>query len=313
MRRAAFAWALFGLLLPASPVRAQDEEPPVEAEPDDAGGGGEQTPVDMWTLLASQGVKSREGPCEAALGDIAKISVPEGYRFLGRAETTKYLTLSENPTSGRELGAVAPDSLEWFCFFSFDEVGYVNDDEKDDLDAAAILAAIREGTRQANVIRKARGWTELQILGWETPPRYNAATNNLEWAVRGRTTEGIVLNHNTRLLGRSGVMEASLVSSPDQYASSLGSFRKLLGGFAYEQGSRYSEYRTGDKLAEYGLSALVAGGALAVAAKSGLLAKLWKFLVAGAIAVAAFFKKLFGGAKAAVRPRKARRIPPAPG
>ncbi len=42
------------------------------------------------------------------------------------------------------------------------------------------------------------------------------------------------------------------------------------------------------------LTALVVGGATAVAAKSGLLKGLWKLIVAGAVGVAAFLKKIFG-------------------
>ncbi len=50
-------------------------------------------------------------------------------------------------------------------------------------------------------------------------------------------------------------------------------------------------------MAEYGLTALVAGGAGVVAAKTGLLAKFWKFIVAGVVAIGAFFKRIFGFGK----------------
>jgi uncharacterized membrane-anchored protein len=53
-------------------------------------------------------------------------------------------------------------------------------------------------------------------------------------------------------------------------------------------------------VATYGIAALVAGGALAAAAKFGLLKGLWifilaakKFIIIGAVAVAAYFKKFF--------------------
>ena len=49
--------------------------------------------------------------------------------------------------------------------------------------------------------------------------------------------------------------------------------------FAYEQGNRYYEWVKGDKIAGYGLTALIAGGAGAAAAKLGLFAKLGKFLI----------------------------------
>ena len=82
--------------------------------------------------------------------------------------------------------------------------------------------------------------------------------------------------------------------------------KKLLEGFAYLPGSKYAEWRTGDKVAQYGLTGLITGGLVVAAAKSGLLAKLGmliaKFLkpiIIGVVAlgagIAKFFRSIFGG------------------
>jgi len=68
----------------------------------------------------------------------------------------------------------------------------------------------------------------------------------------------------------------------------------LLEGFASAKGRSYAEYKSGDKVAEYGLTALMTGGAVAVAAKTGLLKKFWKLLLFGLIALAGFLKKILG-------------------
>jgi hypothetical protein len=68
----------------------------------------------------------------------------------------------------------------------------------------------------------------------------------------------------------------------------------------FDAGHRYADYKPGtDKLAAYGLAALVGGG---IAAKAGLFAKLGVFLLAfkkvilaGVVAVGAVAKKMFGG------------------
>ena len=86
--------------------------------------------------------------------------------------------------------------------FEFEDVGYVKDDEKDSLDANALLESIKQGTEAGNKERRKRGWATMTILGWETPPRYNETTHNLEWAIRGQSEGEPVINHNTRLLGR---------------------------------------------------------------------------------------------------------------
>lgn len=66
----------------------------------------------------------------------------------------------------------------------------------------------------------------------------------------------------------------------------------------FDAGQRYTDFdKSTDKLAAYGIGALVAGG---IAAKAGLFAKLGvmllalkKFIVLGIAAVAGLFKKLF--------------------
>jgi uncharacterized membrane-anchored protein len=201
----------------------------------------------------------------------------------------------QNPTSGRELGFLIEMGSDWFILFEFDDTGYVPDDEKAKLDADAMLKSIRAGTEAGNVERRKKGWPEMTITGWETPPRYNDATKNLEWAIRGESQGSSVVNHNTRLLGREGVMRVTLVADPDKLPEAMPRFETLIAGYGYKEGHRYAEFKKGDKMAKYGLTALVVGGASAVAVKSGLFKWLWKGLIVAGVAIAAFVKKFFGG------------------
>jgi uncharacterized membrane-anchored protein len=186
----------------------------------------------------------------------------------------------------------------WFVIFDFNSIGYVKDDEKDKLDANAILTSIKQGTERSNEERRKRGWSTLEIVGWHSAPRYDQGTNNLTWAVRASSEGDEVVNYSTRLLGRRGVMDVDLVLGPKEVAKAVPDLTRLLGGFEFNSGDRYAEFTSGDKIASYGLTALVAGGAGAALVKSGLLAKLWKFLVFGAVAAFATIRKflasLFG-------------------
>jgi uncharacterized membrane-anchored protein len=63
-----------------------------------------------------------------------------------------------------------------------------------------------------------------------------------------------------------------------------------------------SEWRQGDRIAEYGLTALVAAGAGAAAVKLGLFAKLGKLfakfaklIIVGVVAIGAFLSKILRG------------------
>ena len=243
----------------------------------------------------------QRGPGVAPIGtDLAEMQVGEEYVYLDAEGTKKLMELTENPVSGLEMATVAPVSDEsgWFLVFEFDEVGYVPDDEKDSLDAEAMLTAIREGTEAGNEERRARGWATMQIIGWHEEPHYDAQTNNLSWAITGESEGQQNVNRIVKLLGRRGVMTATLVSPPNELASAVPAVEAMLANYQFKPGNTYAEYMPGtDQLATYGLTALVVGGAGAALVKSGLLAKLWKPIAIALVALGAGVKRLFGSGR----------------
>ena len=252
------------------------------------------------TVAAAQAdqIPWTKGPITGVLGE-ASIDVPAGCLFTGRNGVKTFLTVTENPVSGNERGVVmcqSEDKAEpWFVLFSYDESGYVKDDEGSHLDADAILGAIRRGTEAGNRVRERRGWGTLTVEGWTTKPFYDQSTNNLTWAISARdNTGGRTVNHSVRLLGRGGVMHADLVTTPQQLVALVPTFNSMITGFHYRPGLNYAEWRPGDKVAAYGLTALVAGGAGVALAKSGLLLKFWKLIVAGVAAGIAALKRMWG-------------------
>ena len=234
------------------------------------------------------------GPTNGALGTIASIPVPSGYRFLGRGEAGKFLELNENPTDGSELGLLLKDDGAFFVIFKFSADGYVKDDDRE-LDADAILESIKKGTAQSNEVRRQRGWGTVDVVGWHQTPFYDPQTNHLTWAVRARSDSGESINHSTRLLGRSGVMKVNLVLSPEDVGTAVPAFNQLLTSFSYNPGQRYAEFTRGDKVAEYGLTGLIVGGAGVALLKTGLLQKFWKVIVLAFIALAGAIKRFLGG------------------
>ncbi len=240
------------------------------------------------------------GPVNAPLGSVAGLAVPAGYVFLDAKSTRLFLKSRGEPVSGHEVGFLTGTNQDWSVFFIFDEGGYVKDDDKDKLDADRLLESIKEGAARGNKERQRNGHPPIEVVGWELPPKYDPATHNLEWAIRGVCEGRPVVNYNTRMLGRKGVMEAILVVAPERLPETLPAFRKVLAGYSYQAGQTYAEYRPGDKVAKYGLGALVVGGAAIGAAKLGLLTwvavlfkKAWKLIIVAFAAGAAFFRKLF--------------------
>jgi uncharacterized membrane-anchored protein len=240
------------------------------------------------------------GPTKGDLGGLATIDVPEGYRFAGKEGAQKVLELTQNPVSGKEVGVLMPvykegdKSNAWVIYFEFDDVGYVKDDEKDKLDVDAILQSLKEGTEEGNKYRREKGWPDFHVTGWYKPPFYDLNTHNLTWAVVGKTSGNDTdqtVNYSTRILGRRGTMNVDLVLDANQVTDVVPEFDKLMGQFSYNPGGRYAEFTRGDKVAEYGLAALIAGGAGAALIKTGLLAKFWKLIVVGFAALMGAIKK----------------------
>ena len=238
-------------------------------------------------------VQWQKGPSDASLGQIAQIRVPPGYVFADANDTRLLMEAMQNPPTGVELGFLAPADLNWFVVFEFSNIGYVKDDEKHSLDADAILKALKEGNEKGNDERRKRGWPILTITGWEQKPHYDSLTHNLEWAIRVDSEGNPAINYNTRLLGRGGVMRVSLVVHPSVLSDTVPKFKSLISMFAFKQGHKYTEFRQGDKIAKYGLTGLIVGGATAVAVKTGAFKWLWKVGIAVLIGAGALLRMLF--------------------
>ena len=265
----------------------------------------------IWPILAwAQGDKAaaltaelkklnwQSGPTQGRIADKAVIEVPQGYVFLNERDTSRFLELNGNPPrDGHYL--FAPESIDWFAVFGFDASGYVKDDEK--IDADQLLQTLKKSDGPENEERKRLGLEALYTEGWQVPPHYDADTRRLEWGMRLRTARGhYVVNYSSRLLGRSGVMRAILVSDPSTLEADTQQFKAALKQFAYVPGERYAEFKAGDKVAAYGLGALIVGGAAAVASKKGFWAALiaflgagWKLVVGLGVAALAWLGSLF--------------------
>ena len=241
-----------------------------------------------------------EGPGVGKLGSMAQIEVPAGFIFLDGKTTRAMMKKSGDPVSGEEVGFMRNTNGDWAVYFEFSDIGYVKDDDKDKLDAAKLLASYQRGTAEGNKAREAAGRAPIEIVGWDQEPKYDPESHNLTWCLRATSAGHAFVNFNTRLLGRKGVMKVILVCDPDNLPKTMPEFSGVLAKHKFQTGESYAEYRPGDKVAKYGLAALVLGGAAVGAAKLGLLSgllpflkKLWILIVAAVVAVAKFFKNIF--------------------
>jgi uncharacterized membrane-anchored protein len=244
-------------------------------------------------------------------GGLASLNVPKEFNFLGSddAETVLVKLWGNPPSNVKPLGLLIPAGLTplssncWVVTIDYSEDGYVKDDDASKINYDDLLKQMQAGVAEENKTRKEKGYPTVDLLGWAAQPHYDAATHKLYWAkkLKFEGEDGDTLNYSIRMLGRKGVLELNAIASVDQLGEIDAQTPEILGMVDFKEGNRYADFDPKvDKVATYGIAALVAGGALAAAAKFGLLKGLWifilaakKFIIIGAVAVAAYFKKFF--------------------
>jgi uncharacterized membrane-anchored protein len=244
---------------------------------------------------------------------MATIQLPPSFRFLGPEGSRRLLTDGwGNPPAAADdvLGMLVPTAHSplspegWGIVITYDEDGYVNDDDAASIDYNKMLKEMQEAAEEANEARKEEGFETVRLVGWAEPPSYDRAAHKLYWAkdlVFGDGDEH-TLNYSIRILGRRGVLVLNAVANIGQLAAIRSESKNILAAVEFNEGHRYADFLPGkDKAATYGLAGLIVG---ATAAKAGFFKALWlgilafkKVIVVGLIALAAAAKRLLGGAK----------------
>jgi uncharacterized membrane-anchored protein len=252
---------------------------------------------------------------EVVLKDgLATLKVPEGVEFLdGRDAHIVLVKLWGNPPMPDPLGLLMPVNTgplspdSWAVIITYEEEGYVKDKDAEKIDYTDLLKQMQKDTRAANQEREKQGYPAIELVGWAAPPHYDKAMHKLYWAKQLKFGGGNedTLNYNIRILGRRGVLVLNAVAAMAQLPEIERNAPTILAAIDFNPGNRYADFSeaSGDKVASYGIAALVAGG---VAAKLGLFKGLWvlllgakKFVIIGVVALTAFLRKLFGKSKPA--------------
>ena len=251
----------------------------------------------------------QDGPADIKLDEQATLKLPVGYLYIPKAEARQLLTSLGNRTDDTLVGMIFPatDQSNWFIVITYVSSGYIKDDDAKDWKADELLANIKEGTEHSNEDRKARGIPEMEIVGWVEKPNYDAAAHRLVWSLSSKDkgapdTEEKGINYNTYALGREGYISMNLVTDLRSIEAQKPIAKDMLAALNFNEGRRYADFNEStDKVAEYGLAALVGGVA---AKKLGLLAvigafiaKFFKIIIAVGIGGIAVIGKFFKGKK----------------
>jgi uncharacterized membrane-anchored protein len=252
-----------------------------------------------------------QGPSDVKLADQAALKLPEGFVYVPPAEGKRIMAAMGNRVGAGLLGLVFPaddPDANWFVVMSYVDSGYIRDDDAKDWNADELLANLKSGTEEANKDRTARGIPEMEVLGWVEAPRYDAATHRLVWsaATKDKSEPGTSpggVNYNTYALGRQGYISLNLVTEYATIAKDKPLAHRLLGALEFNTGRRYADFDSStDRVAEYGLAALVGGFAAKklglFATLAVLLAKFWKVAAIAGVGLVAGLGKLLARKKA---------------
>lgn len=252
----------------------------------------------------------REGDFNIATAN-ATVHVRNGFHYLDAGDSRKVLEqLWGNPPDDSVLGMLVPDEdglvgeHSWAVVLTYSDDGYVSDEDAAKIDYDDLLKDMQKEMVNENATREDAGYGRLDLIGWATPPRYDASSKKLHWA-KELAFDGNAehtLNYDVRALGRRGYLSMNAVADVSDLERVKTGMENVMQMTEFNAGERYADYDSGsDKVAGYGLAALVGG---AVAAKTGLLAKLFVALMAakklvfvGLAAAAAAIKGFFGKKK----------------
>lgn len=240
---------------------------------------------------------------------IGKIIVPDGFKYLDAEQSERVLVdLWGNPQStDMTLGMILPEELgvmsdSGYVFnIQYDEIGYVEDGDADDIDYDALLVEMQGETEEANKERSEAGYEPISIIGWAAPPYYDKERKILHWAKElqfGNAPEH-TLNYNIRVLGRRGVLVLNAISTMPNMVWVKQDLHHVLNIVQFNDGYQYKDFDPSvDEVAGWTIGGLVAGKVLAKVGFFAVLLKFWKFIAIGAIALVRIFWSRIRGRKA---------------
>ena len=242
----------------------------------------------------------------------ARLNLGDRYYFLPAADAKRVLVEAwGNPPESADgvLGMVFPagksfNDATWGAVVEYEDTGHIADKDAASQDYDSVLADMKSAAEEENEARKSAGYPESHVIGWAQAPTYDAGKKTLIWArnIQFADSQTNTLNYDVRTLGRTGVLSLNMVDAMPNLPVVRTAAAQLGSTVQFDSGARYADYNAStDKLADYGLAGLVAGGAgLAVAKKVGLLGVLLVFLkkgavilIAGLAAAGALFKRRF--------------------
>lgn len=222
----------------------------------------------------------------------AELNIAPGFKFLG-AEQSRFVleNLWNNPKDETVLGMIVPEGnnpysdSSYSFIVSYDDMGYVKDEDAKDVDYADMMKKWQDAEPQDNKDRAAQGFRPVHVVGWATQPYYDEKQKVLHWAREAKFGDDSLntLNYEVRVLGRKGVLSLTAISTMRELPLVNKDIDKMLSMASFTPGNTYADHTSNDKIAAYTVGGLVAGTILTKVGFWAILAKFAKLIVVGIV------------------------------
>lgn len=236
----------------------------------------------------------------ALKNNIGEIIIPDGFKYLNTEQSERVLTeYWGNPKyTDMTLGMILPeyqglmDDDGYVFNIQYDEIGYVEDDDADQIDYDELLTQMKSDTEEENKERNKDGYESIRVIGWAAKPYYDKDKKILHWAkeIQFGDQEVNTLNYNVRVLGRKGVLVLNAIAAIQDLSDVERDIPKILDIVKFSEGNKYFDFDSSiDNVASWTIGGLVAGKVLAKVGFFAVILKFWKIIL---IAIGVFFKPI---------------------
>lgn len=223
------------------------------------------------------------------------LNIPEGFKYVGQEQSHYIMSeLYGNPADPTMIGILMPEDMgitygEGYIFvLYYDAMGYVKDDDAQEIDYEELLDQMREDATEENKERISNGMETYKIIGWAEKPYYDTNKKVLHWAkeIKFESDTAVnTLNYNILILGRKGVLTMNAISTMNEFSQVNAQKENIINMFSFNEGYQYDDFNSKtDDVAAWTIGGLVAGQILA---KVGFFAILLKYIKIIGIGIAA--------------------------
>ncbi|WP_375559491.1 DUF2167 domain-containing protein [Bernardetia sp. OM2101] len=234
------------------------------------------------------------------LAGVALLSVPKGFVFMeGNSAQSPYRIACDSIEYLGCLVAIptknTPDSITeppFIIELVYIETGYIPDTTIFKTPEDFFWKDIIQTNHKKNKYIQKQGCDTLAIQSWAMKPYFLENQHQLQWAVSCSSNKKNYIRHSTHKLGRYGVLEMNISTSPSHLLEVNSQIPLLTSSVEFYNGFRHEDFDPNfDNLAAFGFAGILAGKVLTKVKVVPFIFKWLKWVIIALLGAFTFFKR----------------------